>query len=533
MLDKKHYEAIKDTHVNLDNRNHAIDEYGYGPINPQEKSAEFWNEKAKMWKSSVEEAKKSRCYNCAAFNQTPEVIKAMGDALGPVGDKIVEKANLGYCEFFYFKCAGERTCDAWVVNGPLKEGIADKLGAFGRGFADKATLGGYKYARAAVDYGAKKALKGLGLKGGEDTTYERELDQEKEKLSKDYEKEPLASAAGDIAGHAMPYVPVVGAAIQAAKGAVDTAKGYSDKAAPVADKLRRGFQESLDMSRKKSIAHNLVKKKLAELDMSTFEKERISAGRNVGSSNIEDRRSEKVLPSNDTATNVSTNKPPPVTDKSDENFGAIGTPGPLPTISNAASREMRSPISSERNMPGPVAKRMERISAYRKARNLDDLDEDIANAAGGGNIAGIGVGPQGEPGIPVKRQKKNQEKNAMDSNQMGAILGLWRRQTPQIMEAKELDIDKKEKMKTLEGEPVKGFVVEKGKFAGHDTFIVPSDLFHNARMQKKKGAHWTKYVGSGVHAEAIRQHAKSNYGKPIILQDEKTGAMCYAAYGKK
>ena len=27
-----------------------------------------------------------------------------------------------------------------------------------------------------------------------------------------------------------------------------------------------------------------------------------------------------------------------------------------------------------------------------------------ANAAGGGNIAGIGVGPQGEPGVPKKNK---------------------------------------------------------------------------------------------------------------------------------
>ena len=391
MLDKKHYEAIKDIHVNLENRNHAIDEYGYGPLNPQEKSSDFWNDKAKTWKSSVEEAKKSRCYNCAAFNQTTEVIKAMGEALGPVGDKIVEKANLGYCEFFNFKCAGDRTCDAWVVNGPLKEGIADKLGAFGRGFADKATLGGYKYARAAVDYGAKKALKGLGLKGGEDTTYERELEQEKEKLSKDYEKEALASAAGDIAGHAMPYVPVVGAAIQAAKGAVDTVKGYSDKAAPVADKIRKGFQENLKISRKKPI---------------------------------------------------------------------------------------------EEDAP--------------------------ANAAGGGNIAGLGVGPQGEPGITPSARKSYKKRNKDGVEELKNDLSLMRRGQPAVVSEAKM-----------------------GKFAGNDTFIVPSNTFQKARMEKKKGKHWKTYIGEDEHGMHIREYANKNKKKPIILQDESTGVMCYARYGSK
>ena len=31
-------------------------------------------------------------------------------------------------------------------------------------------------------------------------------------------------------------------------------------------------------------------------------------------------------------------------------------------------------------------------------------EEAPANAAGGGAIAGIGVGPDGEPGVPVKKQ---------------------------------------------------------------------------------------------------------------------------------
>jgi hypothetical protein len=124
----------------------------------------------------------------------------------------------------------------------LEEGWAEKVGAFGRGFADKATFGGYKYARAGLDYGVKSGLKKLGIKGGEDTTYDRELEQEKEKLDKDSKDEPLASAAGDIAGHAVPYVPVVGAMVQSGKNALDKLKGYGEKAAPVADKIQRGVK---------------------------------------------------------------------------------------------------------------------------------------------------------------------------------------------------------------------------------------------------------------------------------------------------
>lgn len=258
---EEHYAAIEDVHVNLENRNHAIDEYGYGPLSPKENNEEFWNDKADLWKTTIEEAKKSRCYNCAAFNQTPKVLKAIGDALGPVGNKIVEKADLGFCEFFKFKCAGERTCDAWITNGPLKESI---------------------------------------------------------------------------------------------------------------------------------------------------------------------------------------------------------------------------------------------------------LPEDApANAAGGGNIAGLGVGPQGEPGLKMKQRLKYKRKNAKDvQDREGEIATLVRRAQP-VMESKT------------------------GVFAGNTTFIVPSDMFHRARLEKRKGKHWKTYIGEDEHGMAIREYAGKNRKKAIILQDENTGAMCYARYGAK
>ena len=31
----------------------------------------------------------------------------------------VSAGDLGYCEAFDFKCASSRTCDAWVVGGPI------------------------------------------------------------------------------------------------------------------------------------------------------------------------------------------------------------------------------------------------------------------------------------------------------------------------------------------------------------------------------------------------------------------------------
>jgi hypothetical protein len=119
--------ATQDVHVNLKNRNHAIKEYGYGPLNPNEPNRKFWQTKADMWGVSPAEAKKSRCGNCSAFIQTPQMLQCMEKGI-EAGDEphesnakdVIESANLGYCEFFHFKCAGDRTCDAWLVGGPIK-----------------------------------------------------------------------------------------------------------------------------------------------------------------------------------------------------------------------------------------------------------------------------------------------------------------------------------------------------------------------------------------------------------------------------
>ena len=31
----------------------------------------------------------------------------------------IEKADLGYCNFLHFKCAGTRSCTAWVTGGVI------------------------------------------------------------------------------------------------------------------------------------------------------------------------------------------------------------------------------------------------------------------------------------------------------------------------------------------------------------------------------------------------------------------------------
>jgi hypothetical protein len=99
----------------------------------------------------------------------------------------------------------------------LEEGWKDyvpsmkSVSTFGRNFADKASLGTYKYVRAGADTVIKKAL-------GRKTTYNRELEQEKQKLAKGEKDEPGASVLGDVAGTAaLVAAPEVLAPIKAAK----------------------------------------------------------------------------------------------------------------------------------------------------------------------------------------------------------------------------------------------------------------------------------------------------------------------------
>lgn len=109
------------------------------------------------------------------------------------------------------------------------------------------------------------------------------------------------------------------------------------------------------------------------------------------------------------------------------------------------------------------------------------LDEDVAvNNVGGGAVAGLGVGSQGEPGIQPGK-------------------------TPMF----------------------------KRKFAGHPVFEVDSEKFYKCRMGKKKYERYENYVGNDEIGESIRQYGRKNYNKPIIVQDSTTGAMMYLRYGKR
>jgi len=119
--------ATQSIPLNLKNRQSAIEKEHYGPLNPNEPNNKFWEKKAEMWQlDSVEEAKKSLCGNCAAFDQTSKTLDCIAKGIGnDEGSEdpyeVIQAGDLGYCRFLKFKCAAKRTCDAWVVGGPLKD----------------------------------------------------------------------------------------------------------------------------------------------------------------------------------------------------------------------------------------------------------------------------------------------------------------------------------------------------------------------------------------------------------------------------
>lgn len=200
-------------------------------------------------------------------------------------------------------------------------------------------------------------------------------------------------------------------------------------------------------------------------------------------------------------------------------------------------------------------------------------EEAPANSVGGGNIAGLGVGAKGEPGLNTKQRLSYKKKNQLDDKSREGQIATFIRRAEPVMEVymKPTDmepvktpnddirtiIDRMKVKNAMDdfksgmGDPKKGEIlkpeaektneeaeqpvsnVRRGKFAGNDTFIVPSDMFHKARHQKNKGKHWKTYIGEDEHGTAIREYANKNRKSAIVLEDEKTGAMCYARYGKR
>lgn len=147
--------ATQDITLNLKNRQKAIDEYGYGPLNPDLPNTKFWMKKVDEWNlDSVQEAKQSLCGNCAAFDQRADTLDCIAQGIGSdqgADDPTIEAGDLGYCRFLKFKCASRRTCDAWVTGGPLidKQDLDESFKSRAAAAAVVATLLGQPVTAAA------------------------------------------------------------------------------------------------------------------------------------------------------------------------------------------------------------------------------------------------------------------------------------------------------------------------------------------------------------------------------------------------
>jgi hypothetical protein len=123
--------ATQDIPTNLANRKHAIDRAGYGPANP-ENPGDFWEQKAKAWQATVDEARSMVCGNCSLFNTTTKVRSCITQGIGGMDAAAVEReGEFGFCEAFDFKCSAKRTCAAWVVGGPFDDAKAETVAVAG------------------------------------------------------------------------------------------------------------------------------------------------------------------------------------------------------------------------------------------------------------------------------------------------------------------------------------------------------------------------------------------------------------------
>lgn len=116
--------ATQSIDLNLRNRKKAIDEYGYGPLDPNEPNNDFWAAKAQEWNmDDPDQARTALCGNCAAFDKSEDMLDCIAKGIGtePASDPhdTIDAGDLGYCKFLKFKCAAKRTCDAWVEGGPI------------------------------------------------------------------------------------------------------------------------------------------------------------------------------------------------------------------------------------------------------------------------------------------------------------------------------------------------------------------------------------------------------------------------------
>lgn len=74
--------------------------------------------------------------------------------------------------------------------------------------------------------------------------------------------------------------------------------------------------------------------------------------------------------------------------------------------------------------------------------------------------------------------------------------------------------------------------VRRKKFADNDVFVVDTKRYLKSRFGKKKYRPYEECVGDDEVGCAIREYGLKYPNKPIIIEDESTGAMLFLRYGK-
>lgn len=176
-----------------------------------------------------------------------------------------------------------------------------------------------------------------------------------------------------------------------------------------------------------------------------------------------------------------------------------------------------------------------------------------ANAAGNGGVAGLGVGPKGEPGVDLKKKRQNpilmpvvaRESKvsvrrlaiAPEDNIAFWLIGseVYRAPMNTMMDTVGMPMGKRWECSFDHWQRYRKVfnwaqdVNEDAHdtFAGADVFDTDTDTMHRTRNPKQPWERFSKYVGMEEEGEAIRAHARKNWKKNIILRDAKTGVMTY------
>jgi len=232
-------------------------------------------------------------------------------------------------------------------------------------------------------------------------------------------------------------------------------------------------------------------------------------------------------------------------------------------------RNHRNPSGRDPLKSGPALNKATKLGIKwdknklaRSDRQYMRIKEDApVNNAGGGEVAGIGVGADGEPGVDLRKRRKRckELKKAADD----AGLTEAKTKATRIATSKEHKIDfwkiGDEVYRASTGVGLDIYGVPNGArwessykhwlryrkvhawakdvtemtedasdtFAGGDVMDVDLERVLKAMAPKKPWERFSKYVGVDDVGENIRVHARKNWKKNIILRDAKTGIMTY------